>query len=74
MCQFRYTSVTVNLFYDRLIEQTRNIVNNHASQFATSSRKSGVNERRFYRDLIRVADARFAAHLKDWSTQDGVRT
>jgi hypothetical protein len=36
--------------------------------------KSGVNERRFYRDLIRVADARFAAHLKEWSTQDGGRT
>jgi len=26
--------------------------------------KSGVNERRFYRDLIRVADERFDAHLK----------
>lgn len=26
--------------------------------------KSGVNERQFYRDLIRVADARFAAHLR----------
>lgn len=36
--------------------------------------KSGVNEMRFYRDLIRVADARFAAHLKEWSTQDGGRT
>ncbi len=36
--------------------------------------KSGVNERRFYRDLIRVADARFAAHLKEWLTQDGGRT
>ena len=36
--------------------------------------KSGVNERRFYRDLIRVADARFAAHLKEWFTQDGGRT
>lgn len=26
--------------------------------------KSGVSEKQFYRDLIRVADARFAAHLK----------
>jgi hypothetical protein len=26
--------------------------------------KSGTNERRFYRDLIRVADERFNAHLK----------
>jgi hypothetical protein len=25
--------------------------------------KSGTNERRFYRDLIRVADERFSAHL-----------
>ncbi len=25
--------------------------------------KSGTNERRFYKDLIRVADARFTAHL-----------
>lgn len=25
--------------------------------------KSGVNERQFYRDLIRVADERFSAHL-----------
>jgi hypothetical protein len=27
--------------------------------------KSGVSEKRFYKDLIRVADARFAAHLKE---------
>lgn len=26
--------------------------------------KSGVNEKQFYRDLIRVADERFNAHLK----------
>src|ERR1700733_16281469 len=26
--------------------------------------KSGTNERQFYRDLIRVADERFSAHLK----------
>ncbi|MDE1150141.1 MAG: type II toxin-antitoxin system RelE/ParE family toxin [Azospirillaceae bacterium] len=26
--------------------------------------KSGVNEKQFYRDLIRVADGRFEAHLK----------
>lgn len=33
--------------------------------------KSGVNERKFYRDLIRVADARFTAHLKTQSSKDG---
>jgi hypothetical protein len=27
--------------------------------------KSGMNERRFYRQLIRIADARFDAHLQD---------
>jgi hypothetical protein len=26
--------------------------------------KSGISQRQFYKDLIRVADARFAAHLK----------
>jgi hypothetical protein len=26
--------------------------------------KSGTNERKFYKDLIRVADDRFSAHLK----------
>jgi hypothetical protein len=26
--------------------------------------KQGVNERRFYRDLIRIADDRFAAHVE----------
>jgi hypothetical protein len=26
--------------------------------------KSGTNERQFYRDLIRVADDRFSAHLE----------
>jgi hypothetical protein len=26
--------------------------------------KSGVNQRQFYRDLVRIADARFDAHLK----------
>lgn len=26
--------------------------------------KSGINEKRFYRDLIRTADARFNAHLE----------
>jgi hypothetical protein len=35
--------------------------------------KSGVNEKRFYKDLIRVADARFAAHLKAQSSKDGGR-
>ena len=33
--------------------------------------KSGVNERQFYRELIRVADARFAAHLKTLLSKDG---
>jgi hypothetical protein len=27
--------------------------------------KSGMNERRFYRHLIRTADARFDTHLQD---------
>jgi hypothetical protein len=35
--------------------------------------KSGVNEKRFYKDLIRVADARFTAHLKAQSSKDGGR-
>jgi hypothetical protein len=26
--------------------------------------KSGISQRHFYKDLVRVADARFAAHLK----------
>jgi hypothetical protein len=34
--------------------------------------KSGRNERQFYRDLIRVADERFSAHLKPL-LQDGGR-
>lgn len=33
--------------------------------------KSGVNERQFYKDLIRTADARFAAHLKTLLAKDG---
>jgi hypothetical protein len=33
--------------------------------------KSGTNERQFYRDLIRVADERFAAHLKSLPPKDG---
>lgn len=33
--------------------------------------KSGVNERQFYRDLIRVADERFNAHLKTLPPKDG---
>jgi hypothetical protein len=33
--------------------------------------KSGVSENRFYRDLIRVADARFTAHLKTHLSKDG---
>jgi hypothetical protein len=35
--------------------------------------KSGVSEKRFYRDLIRVADARFTAHLKAQLSKDGGR-
>lgn len=33
--------------------------------------KSGVSERQFYRDLIRVADERFSAHLKTPPPKDG---
>jgi hypothetical protein len=33
--------------------------------------KSGTNEKRFYRDLIRVADARFDRHLRTWRANRG---
>jgi len=33
--------------------------------------KSGVSERQFYKDLARVADARFTAHLKTLLSKDG---
>ena len=33
--------------------------------------KSGVSERQFYRDLIRVADERFNTHLKALPPKDG---
>src|ERR1700722_6679564 len=33
--------------------------------------KSGVSERKFYKDLIRVADDRFSAHLKALLTDGG---
>jgi hypothetical protein len=33
--------------------------------------KSGTNEKQFYRDLIRVADERFNAHLKTLPRKDG---
>lgn len=33
--------------------------------------KSGVNQKQFYRDLIRIADARFNAHLKTLSANNG---
>jgi hypothetical protein len=33
--------------------------------------KSGTNEKQFYRDLLRVADARFSAHLKSLSPKEG---
>jgi hypothetical protein len=32
--------------------------------------KSGTNEKQFYRDLIRVADERFAAHLQTSPPKD----
>ncbi|HTW71772.1 MAG TPA: type II toxin-antitoxin system RelE/ParE family toxin [Acetobacteraceae bacterium] len=35
--------------------------------------KSGVSERQFYRDLIRVADARFDAHLRTLPKDGGDR-
>jgi hypothetical protein len=35
--------------------------------------KSGRNERQFYRDLIRVADERFSAHLKTLMGDKGRR-
>ncbi len=33
--------------------------------------KSGMNERQFYKDLIRVADVRFTAHLNAKRSEDG---
>ena len=33
--------------------------------------KSGTNEKQFYRDLIRMADERFNAHLKTLVPKDG---
>jgi hypothetical protein len=33
--------------------------------------KSGTSEKQFYRDLIRVADARFSEHLKSLSPKEG---
>ncbi len=33
--------------------------------------KSGTSEKQFYRDLIRVADARFSAHLKSLPPKGG---
>jgi hypothetical protein len=33
--------------------------------------KSGTNEKQFYRDLIRVADERFNAHLKTLAPKSG---
>ena len=33
--------------------------------------KSGTNERRFYRQLIRIADERFDRHLQELETQQG---
>ena len=37
------------------------------------SSKSGMSERQFYRDLLRVADARFDAHLKPLRQDGGTR-
>ena len=36
--------------------------------------KSGVSEKRFYRDMIRVADERFSAHLQRLAEKDGGST
>jgi hypothetical protein len=36
--------------------------------------KSGVSEKRFYKDLIRVADARLTAHLKTQLSKHGGKT
>ena len=33
--------------------------------------KSGMNERRFYRQLIRIADERFDRHLQELETRQG---
>jgi hypothetical protein len=44
----------------------------HAILLAGGS-KSGMNERQFYRDLIRVADVRFDAHLWMLSGHGGKR-
>jgi len=33
--------------------------------------KSGVSEKKFYKDLIRAADARFSAHLRTLQAKDG---
>jgi hypothetical protein len=33
--------------------------------------KSGTNEKRFYRELIRIADERFAMHLKSLASEGG---
>jgi len=35
--------------------------------------KSGINEKQFYRDLIRLADARFTAHLNALPPQAGAK-
>jgi hypothetical protein len=35
--------------------------------------KSGGGEKKFYRELIRVADARFTAHLESRLSNDGGR-
>jgi hypothetical protein len=42
-----------------------------AGDSAGRGRKSGTNEKQFYRDLIRVADERFAAHLKTLAPKRG---
>jgi|SRR5882724_1613817 len=36
--------------------------------------KSGTSEKRFYKDLIRVADERFTNHLKTLRSKDGGKT
>jgi hypothetical protein len=43
--------------------------------FLVGGSKSGTSERRFYRDLLRIADERFKAHLMAMDTKiEGSRT
>lgn len=42
-----------------------------AAILLVAGNKSGVNERRFYRQLIRIADTRFDAHLQTLQRRKG---